>query len=173
MTRRLEEILKLPPIEQDEDELATKQPEKTKETLIAEAAEVMNALTTSEKIEVALTTVTGLHQHDDEMDEIADRALKSYQELVDMALNMPDMYTGKVYEVACQMLKTAMEAKDAKVQKKLKMLDLQMKKYRIDKVEAKFKSKNSDDDGEQGADFDRNELLQHIIDNQKSVETDK
>ena len=159
MTKKLEEILDLPPIEE-----VIEQP-KTKDELVEEAGEIINALDNSEKIDYALTSVTGLIEHDEEMDDIALKAITTYKELCDLGLNVPDLHVGKVYEVAAMMLRTAMEAKDAKVQKKLKMLDLQIKKYRIDKLESKG-IKNSDD--QTSPEFDRNELLQHIIDSQVS-----
>ena len=167
MTKKLEELLNLPPIEDTEN--FEEKPERSKEEIIAEAAEIVNALSTSEKIDASLTSVTGLLEHDNEMDEIAKKALLSYKDLCDLGLNVPDMHAGKIYEVAATMLKTAMEARDAKVQKKLKMLDLQIKKLRVDKID-------NPDAGNptEGAEFDRNELLKHIIDNNKDSEnTDK
>ena len=106
----------------------------------------------SEKIDMSLSNVTGLLEHDVEMDDIADKAIKSYEALCDLGLNVPEMHTGKIYEVASTMLKTAMEAKDAKVQKKLKMLDLQLKKLKIDSdINPEILTS-----GGNGVEFDRN-----------------
>jgi len=160
MTKKLEELLNLPEME-DSANFEEVTAVRSKEDLIAEAAEIINALSTSEKIDAALTTVTGLLAHDAEMDEISEKALATYKDLVDLGLNVPDMHAGKIYEVAGNMLKTAMEARDAKVQKKLKMLDLQIKKLRVDKID----NPDGDTTGGNTHEFDRNELLKHIIDN--------
>lgn len=129
----------------------------------------MTAMSASEKVDIALTTVTGLLEHDHEMDDIANKAMSSYTDLCDLGQNVPDMHVGKIYEVAGTMLKTAMDAKDAKVQKKLKMLDLQLKKMKIDNdVNPGAAGTSNRESGE----FDRNELLQHLVDASK-VDNDK
>jgi len=140
----------------------------TKDEAMAEAQEVLVAMSNSDRIDVALTTVTGLLEHDDEMDDIAAKAISSYADLVAIGENVPDLHIGKVYEVAATMLKTAMEAKDAKVTKKLKMLDLQLKKMKVDSDINGGPNNNAS-----GSEFDRNELLRHIIDARKSEDSDK
>ena len=73
------------------------------------------------------------------------------------------MHIGKIYEVAGQMLKTALEAKEAKVQKKLKIIELQIKKMRVDQQDENGVGSGNNDAPE----FDRNELLKHIVDSRK------
>lgn len=166
MTRRLEEILGLPPLE-DINETETV---RTKEEILAESVQVLNALSTSEKIDSSLTSVTGLLAHDDEMDEIVKKALKSYKDLCDLGLNAPIMHAGKIYEVAGGMLRTALDARDAKVNKKLRMIELQIKKLRIDTMA----DKETDEEKElNNAEFDRNELLEHIVNQNKDNNSDK
>jgi len=48
-------------------------------------------------------------------------------------MNVESRYSGRVFEVAGGMLKTALDAKVAKLDKKLKMIDLQLKKEKQDK----------------------------------------
>jgi len=168
MTKRLEEVLGLPPMtEETFDEPEEEMFPVTKDEAMAEAKEVMVALSNSDRIDVALTTVTGLLEHDNEMDDIAQKAIDSYSDLCLIGENVPVSHTGKIYEVAAQMLKTAMEAKDAKVTKKLKMIDLQLKKMKIDLDD------NPTEQEATGNEFDRNELLRHIVDAQKSEDSDK
>lgn len=159
MTKKLEEILNLPPLEDDDD--FNNVPEKTKEEILAESATITNALSVSEKIDASLTTVTGLLEHDSEMDEIAQKALESYQEICSLSMNVADIHVSKLYEVASNMLRTAMEARDAKVRKKLRIIDLQIKKLRLDKI----KMKDEEEQTANQVEFDRNELLKHLIDN--------
>lgn len=48
-------------------------------------------------------------------------------------MNVEVRYSGRIFEVAGGMLKHAIDAKTAKIEKKLKAVDLQLKKYKIDK----------------------------------------
>ena len=171
MTKKLEELLNLPPLSEStfsvEQPPAEDRPPVTKDQAMAEVTEVMTAISNSERIDLALTTVTGLLEHDNEMDDIAAKAMNTFTDLCDLGNNVPDIHTGKIYEVAATMLKTAMEAKDAKVTKKLKMIDLQLKKMKIDG------EGGAGDREHTGNEFDRNELLRHIVDAQKSENSDK
>ena len=48
-------------------------------------------------------------------------------------MNVESRYSGRVFEVAGQMLKTNLDAKNAKLDKKLKMVELQLKKEKMDR----------------------------------------
>lgn len=167
MTKTLEEFLDLPPMEDSFDD-KDDAPIVSREELLEESKEIINALGTSEKIDIALASVTGLLEHDDEMDEITEKALASYQDAINLSRNISDAHVGKVLEVAATMLKTAMEARDAKVAKKLKMIDLQLKKLKLDKDNGS--GSGSDDSANE---FDRDELLDHIKSAMKPADSDK
>jgi len=145
-------------------------PEKTKEEIMTEAGQIMNSLSNSEKVDSALSLVNGLDSHDADMDDIAVKALSSYKDLCDLGFNISDQHAGKIYEVAAQMLKTALDARDAKVSKKLKMIELQIKKMRVDKY-ADESGKDTGNGGS-GSEFDRNELLKHFADIAKQDDSD-
>ena len=51
----------------------------------------------------------------------------------DLGMNVESRYSGRVFEVAGSMLKTSLDAKVAKMNKKLKMIELQLKKEKQDK----------------------------------------
>ena len=70
---------------------------------------------------------------DDELNDIAQRALTAYDDLMDLGMNVESRYASRVFEVAGGMLKTSLDAKTAKLDKKLKMIDLQLKKEKLDK----------------------------------------
>ena len=114
MTRKLEEEFNLPPIE---DVLPADTKEQSKE--ITEV-EVKEALTNAEKIDSALPKVKDLTAHDNEMEDIAQKALDSYDELMNLGMNVQDAHAGRVFETASKMLQIAMDSKNAKVDKKLK-----------------------------------------------------
>ena len=168
MTRKMEEFFNLPP--SDEPEVEDELPPKSREELMVDARELYSAITTAEKVDFALPTVVGLDAHDNEMDSIAAKAVKTFEDLIALGGNVPDLHAGKIYEVAGQMLKTAMEAKNAKADKKLKMIELQLKKVRAEQIDIDQGNGNRANNG--GGEFDRNELLKYIVSN-KSEKTDK
>jgi hypothetical protein len=158
-----EEIEEFEDHDPDEDKEAAKNAVTPKEAM-EHAAEIVTALSAAEKVDHALTTVAGLNTHDDEMDEIAKEALESYMELKELGMNMADSHSGRIMEVAATMLKTALEARDAKVNRKLKTIDLQLKKMKMDG------SGNDDARGpDDGMPFDRNALLKQL----KEIRTDE
>jgi hypothetical protein len=77
-------------------------------------------------------------------------------------------------ETANQMLKTAMEAKDSKVDRKLKMLNLQMQKARlehqIEKEEKKNAKEEDDFETEGSVVMDRNELMKRLAKAQQKID---
>lgn len=161
MTRNLEEAFNLPPIK---TAIAKQKGEESKKLLpspeeaLEKSAKILKALTIAEKVDHALTTVDSIDAHDVEMDDIATEALESYTELKELGMNMSDAHSGRMMEVAASMLRTALDARSAKINRKLKTIDLQLKKLRIDKINSK--NDEMDDDNPE---FDRNELLRHIF----------
>lgn len=158
MTKNLETFFNLPPAE-------VKEAPHTKEELFAEAEQIMSSLSTAEKIDMALPPVSGLDTHDSEMDTIAKKAMDTFEDLIGLGGNVPDMHAGKIYEVAGQLLKTALEAKNAKAEKKLRMIELQIKKARSEQLDPEGTTGKSKNAGE----FDRNELLKYIVESKTQI----
>ena len=174
MGTKLEEAFDMRPMKEAEEAEATEEedfedvdPDEEKEAkknaitpkeAIEHAAEIVTALSAAEKVDHALTTVAGLNEHDDEMDEISKEALESYMELKELGMNMADSHSGRIMEVAATMLKTALEARDAKVNRKLKTVELQLKKLRMDKQAGGGDGGGPDD----GMPYDRNALLESL-----------
>lgn len=157
MTKSLEETFNLPPIK-EVTKVEIKEVE-VKPTVEEESTQIIKALTVAEKIDHALTRVDDLDNNDSEMDDIAKEALEAYVELKDLAMNMSDAHSGRMMEVAASMLKTSLDAKEAKINRKLKTIDLQLKKMRMDRLA----NHGSDDPiSDNGVEFDRNELLKHL-----------
>jgi hypothetical protein len=159
MTKKLEEEFNLPPIEEVTEKETLPTVEESKEVI----EEVQGALSVSEKINLAFKEIKGLEEHEVEMNDIAKKAIESYEELMNLGMNVSDMAAGKVFAEASNMLKIALDASDAKTKSKLQQIDLMLKKARIDK----FDNKGSDAESVQATVFDRNELLK-IINNKDS-----
>ena len=131
MTKKLEELLNLP----ESKDLVDQDKKKSKaETAIVEQEETLRDIAEFDKIASALPSVKGLGEKaDSELNDIAERALQSYEDLMDLGMNVESRYGGRVFEVAGSMLKTSLDAKVAKMDKKLKMIELQLKKEKLDK----------------------------------------
>ena len=150
MTKKLEELFEL--ASSDDNDLTVALPEVTEEV-------TENALSTLDKIEAALPQVKGLEAADNEMDELAQMATASYKDLMDLGMQVESRFSSEIFNSASSMLGHAITAKTAKINKKLKMLDLQMKKAQLD---AKNAAKNEEIENTplgEGQSLDRNELL--------------
>ena len=167
MTKKLEDLLNLPDskeiIEQAEIQEADQ-----KKYEIEEQEKTFRDIAEFDKISAALPQVKGLGEMaDKELNEVADKAMQAYEDLMDLGMNVESRYSGRVFEVAGGMLKTSLDAKVAKLDKKLKMVELQLKKEKMDKD-----SGNSDGDLVNGAGYvvtDRNSLLERL----KGLDKDK
>ena len=125
---------------------------------------IIKALTLAEKIDRALPQVTGLDAEDVDMDTYSTEAMKSYKDLMDLGMNVEVRHSGKLFEVASSMLKNAVEAKNAKLEKKLRMVELQLKKQRVDQLGRGEGSSVDIVEGEGYVIGERNQLLKQIID---------
>ena len=158
MTKKLEEEFNLPSID---DVNETQNNEATKnfdvDVTAVDIEDVQTALSNAEKIDHALQNVKGLEEHDVEMDDIAQQAVDSYQQLMNLGMNVGDREAGSIFDSAAKMLKTALEAKDSKIDSKLKQIDLMIKKGRLDN-----NAQSTSTSGSNGTVVDRNELLKII-----------
>jgi hypothetical protein len=108
-----------------------------------------------------LPVITELENIDDkDLDNLAQKAEQAYDDLMDLGMNVEVRYSGRIFEVAGTMLKNAIDAKTAKIDKKLKAVDLQLKKLKLDN------DSNIDPNdvlrGEGYVITDRNELLKKL-----------
>jgi len=156
MTKKLEELFGLPPTEEPQDSDSAESGNDV-ETNLPVLPETLAAL---DKIEAALPAVRGLEASDAEMDDLADKATKEFDNLMDLGMNVDSRYASEIFAVASQMLGHAITAKNAKLNKKLKMIELQMKKLKLDR------EGGIDDPAmptAQGHVINRNELLAHLL----------
>ena len=77
---------------------------------------------------------------DKELTEVADKAMEAYEDLMDLGMNVESRYSGRVFEVAGTMLKTSLDAKIAKFDKKIKMIDLQLEKEKLNVARENLKN---------------------------------
>jgi hypothetical protein len=160
MTRKLEELFELPPAE---DAPADSAP-------VEDLRSQLQTLDDNiDKIDLALPGVRGLEANDEEMDGLADLAKSSYNDLMDLGMQVDSRFASEIFSVASNMLGHAITAKTAKMDKKLKMIDLQLKKMRLDQQQQVIDAKAADAGSPeamqtaQGMVLSRNDLLERIL----------
>ena len=167
MTKKLEDLLNLPESKEIIEEAEVQETEQQSYHL-EQQKETMRDIAEFDKISSALPQVKGLGDlADKELSEVSDKAMQAYEDLMDLGMNVESRYSGRVFEVAGGMLKTGLDAKVAKLDKKLKMVELQLKKEKMDKDS----SPNDDGmiNGEGYVVTDRNSLLERL----KGLDKDK
>tara|TARA_Y100000114_G_scaffold149040_1_gene162725 strand:- start:3 stop:479 length:477 start_codon:yes stop_codon:yes gene_type:complete len=153
MTKKLEDLLNLPESKEIIDKDKKQKQVQTQKATIKELAEF-------DKITAALPQVKGLgDMGDTELDEVSKKSMDAYDDLMDLGMNVEARFSGRIFEVAGQMLKTNLDAKVAKLDKKLKMVELQLKKEKLDKDTA---PENEMLTGEGYIVTDRNSLLEKL-----------
>ena len=162
MTRKLESLFDLPPSTPVEDDPTPEPAEDLRSQLQTLDLNI-------DKIDSALPGVRGLEANDEEMDGLADLAKSSYNDLMDLGMQVDSRFASEIFSVASNMLGHAITAKTAKMDKKLKMIDLQLKKMRLDQQQSIIDAKAADADaGEgiqtaQGMVLSRNDLLERLL----------
>jgi hypothetical protein len=155
MTKKLETLLNLP--ETPEPELVAPLKKETPPAVI----NLQDQLDQFDKISAALPQVRGLGDiSDSELDSLANKAEAAFDDLMDLGMNVEAKYGSRMFEVAANMLNAAVSAKSAKIDKKLKMVELQLKKLAIDK-----KNTGEGEDPVEGKGYiitDRNSLLEKL-----------
>lgn len=127
MTKKLEELFNL-------EEKAGREPPVEVKAEHTEVRSLDDSYKAVAEITRGLPQIKELDELDDsELDNLARKAEEAYDDLMDLGMNVEVRYSGRIFEVAGSMLKNAIDAKAAKVDKKLKAVDLQLKKYKIDK----------------------------------------
>jgi len=156
---KLEELFNLPAHgTYDEPEVQEK---------IQEIELASNTLSTMEKLNKSLPTITGLEESDKELDDLAQKATDAFENLFDYGQQVDSHAAGEILGQASSFLGHAITARTAKMNKKLKMIDMQLKKARLEQTVV-----GQQEAVEQGTGtvLDRNELLKEILNQQKEQE---
>jgi len=138
MTKKLEEALDLPNLEELLPEELEEEQAPTTEEVKNEIATIENEMSMVDRANIALPTVEGLEQLDREMDEYASKAMETFEDLVDLGKNVEDRHAAPIFDSAAKMIAAALQAKQAKMDKKMKMIELQMRQARLEKDSEKI-----------------------------------
>jgi hypothetical protein len=161
MTKKLEALFNLAdqPTEAEVEEA---------QHIIDENQEMFNAVNTAiDKIDAALPLVRDLETGDTELDDLAKMATDRFEDLMDLGMNVDARFSGTILQTAGTLLGHAIAAKTAKMDKKLRMINLQLSKQRLDfqmeQAEKKAAVAGDEPIEGQGIILDRNALLEKIL----------
>ena len=170
MTKKLEDVLNLPNVKEafkevDKKEQAKANKEKTGEVMKnvdpKTAAALKKSYVEFDKVAAALPQVKGLGELSDlELDKLAIESEESYKNLMDLGMNVDSRYSGRIFEVAGNFLRNAIDAKSGKIDKKLKMIELQLKKQKLDQGN---KDSGPVEESDGFVISDRNELMKKLL----------
>lgn len=115
-----------------------------------------------DKINEALPQVVGLEASEREMDQLAQMATEGYQNLMELGMNVETRHAAEIFGAASNLLGHALTAKKNKIEKKLRMIELQLKKAALDQRAADFTNTVPVSDGVATV-IDRNALVAEIL----------
>ncbi len=156
MTQKLTELLNLAPIA---EEITPESPSVEEQQIL-----LSEAISINERIDSALPFVNDLDSTDKELDELADLAKAKFEDLIDLGMNVEARFSGTILQTAGTLLGHAITARQAKIDRKIRTIDLQLKKMRLDLQSQKTDgSKLLEAEDGKGVVLDRNELLAQLL----------
>jgi len=167
MTKKLEELFDLP--DRIEDPAPDHEPAgETQDDIETNLPVLPETLAALDKIEQALPAVRGLEASDQEMDDLATKATENFENLMDLGMNVDSRYASEIFSVASTLLGHAITAKTAKMNKKLKMIQLQLQKAKLDQTAPDEQTMTPGT----GMVLDRNELLSRLVQRETTKKPD-
>lgn len=136
------------------------------EDIVKQKQELSSAENIIDRIDQALPQVHDLDSADDELDELSNLAKDKFEDLINLGMNVDSRFSGQILQTASMLLGHAITAKQAKIDKKLRMVDLQLKKLRLDQAQSNKNLNTPVVDG-QATVIDRNSLLRQLLDKSK------
>lgn len=131
MTKKLEKEFGLAPLEE-----------------LKEKGSVVTKDVAKQKVSVVIDDES-LTEHDDKMDLYAEEAHQYGKDIMDLGMGVEPRHSAEMFNAAAKMLQVAMDAKNSKLEKRLKLYDLELKRRKLEMEEARNNSGNIEnyDDG--------------------------
>ena len=82
----------------------------------------------------SIVSVDDLNDHDAKMDEYGNEAFKYAKEIYETAMGSEAKHAAEMFNAASTFIKVAMDAKNNKLEKRLKLYDLELKKQKMDEA---------------------------------------
>ena len=80
----------------------------------------------------AIISTEDLDDHDTKMDEYADEAFSYAKEVYEVGMGAEARHAAEMFNAAANFMKVAMDSKNNKLEKRLKLYDLELKKQKMD-----------------------------------------
>ena len=177
MTKKLEDLLNLDRKKQivadDDIEIKINKAIKKESKLVI--PEVVNDVAPYNKMDAIKSQVNALNEMSSELpsikelelldetdiDNLAIKAERAYEDLMDLGMNVEIRYASRIFEVASSMLGHAVNTRASKLERRLKAINIQMQKYKVEYV-APVVEKPNVINGQGFVVTDRNELLRQL-----------
>jgi hypothetical protein len=170
MTQKLQELFDLPEPELNTVQAPTTADFSTQEDLLASISEM------NDRIDQALPGVRDLATADAELDELANMAKENFENLVNLAMNVEARFSGPILQSASTLLGHAITARQTKLDKKLRMVELQLKKAQLDhKISRDQQTTPAAEQAQEGEGMvlDRNAMLEQILRKSREPDSDQ
>ena len=126
--------------------------------------ELLENLKELQDIDDKMKNVVDLSSSDQEMDDISAKAMDTFKDLMDLGMNVDARAAAPIFEAATKLMGHAVTAKSSKIDKKLRLMYLELKRRRLEHQIAQDTGNNENDNEIEGTGriLDRNELLKII-----------
>lgn len=94
--------------------------------------EIKTALAEAKELKKQLRQIPDILDKEKEIDSISNDAAKYFEDIMDKAFNTEDRFAPELFNAGNALLKTALDGKNAIVNAKLKLLDLELKKQKME-----------------------------------------
>lgn len=166
MTKKLEDLFDLKEIDTDDLEIVEDQPTLAQTQAPTENTQQLLELNDQiDKIDAALPSIKDITSSDEEMDELAKMAMEEFRNLMRLGMNCDPRFGAEIFNTASSMLGHAINAKSAKVNNKLRVVQLQIAKRRVDIQQARLETGQAPEVGEatELTKSSRNAILAEIL----------
>lgn len=171
MTKRLDEVFNVDELEKLTNALDRMNIEDKTEEDSDEGetdTEVVEHIQKISELERRLEDVKNTEGHETAMDEIAEKAMTAFTDLMELGTNVEERYSGRYFEAAHQFMKNAIDAKNSKISAKFKAMDLYLKKKKLDQGKVDEFDPDEAQDSGKFIMASRNDILDTLSDKNKS-----
>jgi hypothetical protein len=126
---------------------------------LSDTTDLDQALSHADKLTDQIKNLDPEHTHDAEMDEISHLAVEYGKTLHDLGMSVDVKNAGEIFTASSNMLKVALDARNSKMERRLKMLKLELDRIKLERTHPEH---NHTQEAENVTVLDRNTLLAQI-----------
>ena len=126
---------------------------------LSDMTDLDQALSHADKLTDQIKNLDPEYTHDTEMDEISQLAVEYGKTLHDLGMSVDVKNAGEIFTASSNMLKVALDARNSKMERRLKMLKLELDRIKLERTHPEH---NHTQEAENVTVLDRNTLLAQI-----------